>query len=90
MIFAHVVFLLSLAEYERVKGEYRITPAVLAGAKARCIVMHPLPRVDEISPEVDYDPRAVYFRQMKYGLYVRAALLYALLGGANGSTPPLI
>jgi carbamoyl-phosphate synthase/aspartate carbamoyltransferase len=70
-------------EYNRVRDVFKITPAVLQGAKQKCIVMHPLPRVDEISPEVDYDPRAVYFRQMKYGLYVRAALLYAMLGGPN-------
>ena len=44
------------------------------------IVLHPLPRIDEIDPEVDSDPRAAYFRQMKYGLYVRMALLLNILG----------
>ena len=42
--------------------------------------MHPLPRVDEISPEVDNDPRAAYVRQMNHGVYVRQALLLAVLG----------
>jgi aspartate carbamoyltransferase catalytic subunit len=44
------------------------------------IVMHPLPRVNEIAPEVDEDPRAVYFSQAKYGMYVRMALIAKLLG----------
>jgi aspartate carbamoyltransferase catalytic subunit len=44
------------------------------------IVMHPLPRVTEISMDVDADPRAAYFRQMEYGLYVRMALLAMVLG----------
>jgi len=46
------------------------------------IIMHPLPRVGEISMEVDDDPRAAYFRQMEYGLYVRMALLAMVLGKA--------
>jgi aspartate carbamoyltransferase catalytic subunit len=46
------------------------------------IVMHPLPRVTEIAMEVDDDPRAAYFRQMEYGLYVRMALLAMVLGKA--------
>jgi aspartate carbamoyltransferase catalytic subunit len=45
-------------------------------------LMHPLPRVGEISPEVDSDPRAAYFRQMEYGLYVRMALLAMVMGKA--------
>jgi aspartate carbamoyltransferase catalytic subunit len=72
----------SLDDYERVKGAYVITPEVLAGAKEEMIVMHPLPRVGEISMEVDQDPRAAYFRQMEYGLYVRMALLAMVLGKA--------
>jgi aspartate carbamoyltransferase catalytic subunit len=55
---------------------------VLKAAKERMIVMHPLPRVGEISMEVDDDPRAAYFRQMEYGLYVRMALLAMVLGKA--------
>ena len=66
-------------EYERVKGSYRVTTAVMAKAKERMIVMHPLPRVGEISTEVDTDKRAAYFRQMEYGVYVRMALLRLLM-----------
>jgi aspartate carbamoyltransferase len=69
-------------EYEAVKGTYVITPETLAWAKERMILMHPLPRVGEISMEVDDDPRAAYFRQMEYGLYVRMALLAMVLGKA--------
>jgi len=69
-------------EYEQVKGAYVITPETLQAAKERMIVMHPLPRVGEISMEVDDDPRAAYFRQMEYGLYTRMALLAAVLGKA--------
>ena len=44
------------------------------------MVLHPLPRVNEISMEVDSDPRALYFKQAKYGMYVRMALIMSLLG----------
>lgn len=70
------------AEYESVKDAYVITPEVMRAAKDRMIVMHPLPRVGEISMEFDSDPRAAYFRQMEYGLYVRMALLAMVLGRA--------
>jgi aspartate carbamoyltransferase len=70
------------SEYESVKDAYVITPEVMKRAKDRMIVMHPLPRVGEISMEVDADPRAAYFRQMEYGLYVRMALLAMVLGKA--------
>jgi len=70
------------AVYESVKGAYVIDPQVMKAAKQRMIVMHPLPRVGEISPELDDDPRAAYFRQMEYGLYVRMALLAMVLGKA--------
>ena len=69
-------------QYERVKGSYVITPEVLAGARERMVLMHPFPRVGEISFDVDDDPRAAYFRQMEYGLYVRMALLAMVLGKA--------
>jgi carbamoyl-phosphate synthase/aspartate carbamoyltransferase/dihydroorotase len=69
-----------MADYEVVKGSFVITPETLQAAKERMIVMHPLPRVGEISIEVDQDPRAAYFRQMEYGLYVRMALLAMVLG----------
>jgi len=70
------------AAYEKVKGAYVIDPAVMKTAKQDMIVMHPLPRVTEISMEFDDDPRAAYFRQMEYGLYVRMALLAIVLGKA--------
>lgn len=70
------------AEYEKVKGAYVIDPAIMKAAKERMIVMHPLPRVTEISTDFDDDPRAAYFRQMEYGLYVRMALLAMVLGKA--------
>ena len=66
-------------EYENVKNSYLITSKTLLMAKPSMIVMHPLPRINEIDPEVDLDPRAAYFRQVKYGLYVRMALLALLL-----------
>ena len=69
-----------LDQYERIKDVFVITPETLTHAKSGMIVMHPLPRVGEISIEVDEDPRAAYFRQMEYGLYVRMALLAMVLG----------
>jgi carbamoyl-phosphate synthase/aspartate carbamoyltransferase len=64
-----------LAHYERVKNAFVIDNAVMKNAKPNMIVMHPLPRNNEIHEEVDFDPRAAYFRQMRYGLYTRMALL---------------
>lgn len=66
-------------EYTSARGIYIITPENMANMKPRSIIMHPLPRVDEISPEVDRDPRAAYFRQAQNGVYVRMALLHQLL-----------
>ena len=62
-------------DYERAKGKYIIDRQVMDLLPKHGVVMHPLPRVDEISPEVDPDPRAAYFRQARNGLYVRMALL---------------
>lgn len=70
------------AVYDSVKGAYVIDPNVMKAARERMIVMHPLPRVGEITMDVDDDPRAAYFRQMEYGLYVRMALLAMVLGKA--------
>jgi aspartate carbamoyltransferase len=70
------------ADYDKVAGAYVVDPEVMKSAKERMIVMHPLPRVTEISMEFDDDPRAAYFRQMEYGLYVRMALLAMVLGKA--------
>jgi aspartate carbamoyltransferase catalytic subunit len=71
-----------LAQYEKVKNEFVITPEVMKAAKEEMILMHPLPRVGEISMDLDSDPRAAYFRQVGYGLYVRMALLAIVLGKA--------
>ena len=71
-----------LEQYENVKGSYVIGPEAMKSAKEEMIVMHPLPRVGEISMELDSDPRAAYFRQMEYGLYLRMALLAMVLGKA--------
>lgn len=71
-------------EYEKLKGSYVITPDTMSEAKKDMVLMHPFPRVGEISPEVDSDPRAAYFRQMENGLYVRMALLALVLGKYNG------
>jgi aspartate carbamoyltransferase len=71
-----------LAEYDQVKDRYVVDPQLMSRAKARMIVMHPLPRVNEISYAVDSDPRAAYFRQMRNGMYIRMALLAAVLGKA--------
>ena len=62
-------------DYELAKGKYIVDSGVMALLPKHGVVMHPLPRVDEILPEVDADPRAAYFRQAKNGLYVRMALL---------------
>lgn len=71
-----------LAQYEEVKDYYRITPELMQQAKRSTVIMHPLPRVNEIDVRVDSDPRAAYFRQVKNGMYIRMALLAAVLGKA--------
>jgi aspartate carbamoyltransferase catalytic subunit len=68
------------ADYERARGVYIVDGELLQLMKPGAIVMHPLPRVDEIAREVDADPRAAYFRQAQNGLYIRMALLAACLG----------
>ena len=69
-------------QYEEVRDCYEITTELMTRAKPNMIVMHPLPRVGEIHYRVDDDPRAAYFRQVKNGMYVRMALLAAVLGKA--------
>lgn len=69
----------SQAEYDRLKNSLIVDNAVLKHAKSRMIVMHPLPRNAEVSEEVDFDQRAAYFRQMKYGMFTRMALLALVL-----------
>ena len=66
-------------EYERLKDYYILTEEKLKNAKKDMIILHPLPRVNEIAPEVDKDPRAVYFEQTKFGMYGRMALIMKLL-----------
>ena len=70
-------------DYIRLKDSYILDAAKMRPACQDLIVMHPLPRVNEIAYEVDKDPRAVYFRQAKNGMYVRMALILALLGLAE-------
>ena len=72
------------ADYEAVQGAYCIDASVLQALPATGVVMHPLPRMDELHTNVDTDPRAAYFRQMEYGLHVRMALLAWLVEGAVG------
>ena len=67
-------------EYLRMKGFYVLDKAKMAMAKENMYVLHPLPRVNEISVEVDDDPRAAYFKQAQFGVYVRMALILTLLG----------
>lgn len=66
-------------EYMRMKGYYILDKTKMELAKDDMIVLHPLPRVNEISVEVDDDPRACYFKQVKYGMYMRMALILKLL-----------
>src|SRR5574344_1484610 len=67
-------------DYIRLKDSYILDKEKMTLAKPDMIVLHPLPRVNEISPDVDNDPRAAYFKQVKYGMYVRMALIAKLTG----------
>jgi aspartate carbamoyltransferase len=69
-----------LSEYEKVKGSYIINREFIDRLKKKITILHPLPRVDEINPDVDSYPGAAYFRQMRNGVYVRMALLAMILG----------
>ena len=66
-------------EYKKFKGCYQIDGKLVRRMKAKSIIMHPLPRVGEILPEVDNSPKAVYFKQARYGLFIRMALLKYIL-----------
>lgn len=66
-------------DYVRLKNYYILDEAKLQKAKPDCYVLHPLPRVNEIAVDVDDDPRAAYFRQVQYGVYIRMALILTLL-----------
>ncbi|HUZ01329.1 MAG TPA: aspartate carbamoyltransferase [Thermomicrobiaceae bacterium] len=70
----------SEADYEAARGRYIIDPDAMRLLRSEAILMHPLPRVDEIASDVDQDPRAVYFSQARNGVFVRMALLDLLLG----------
>ncbi len=67
-------------DYIRLKDSFILDASKMSYAKKEMYILHPLPRVNEISTEVDNDPRAVYFKQAKYGVYVRMALIMTLLG----------
>ena len=67
-------------DYIRLKDSYILDNQKMSLARKNMIVLHPLPRVNEINPEVDDDPRAAYFKQVKYGMYVRMALIAKLVG----------
>jgi len=69
-----------LADTMVIDFSYAVTREDMERAKENLVLMHPLPRVGEIPPELDSDPRAAYFRQMKYGLYVRMGILVAMIG----------
>ena len=71
------------AEYAKVKGVYRVDQKSLSNAKKDMIILHPLPRVDEISPDVDALPQARYFQQVRNGVVVRMALLSLVLGAVQ-------
>lgn len=68
------------AEYAKVKGAYKIDTQTIKAANKEMIILHPLPRVDEIAPEVDKEPQAKYFQQVRNGMLVRMALLSLVLG----------
>lgn len=70
---------LDMEEFERVRNSFVLDCEKMQGAKEKMAVLHPLPRVNEIKPEVDSDPRAAYFRQVENGKFVRMALIYSLL-----------
>ncbi|MBQ3527812.1 MAG: aspartate carbamoyltransferase [Clostridia bacterium] len=70
-------------DYLRLKDSYILTPEKLESAKDSLCIMHPLPRVNEISTAIDSDPRAAYFRQVNYGKYIRMALILKLLSEAG-------
>ena len=74
---------ISEEEYLRLKDYFVLTAQKMALAKPNMIVMHPLPRINEIATEVDRDPRAVYFEQVKFGMYIRMALIMKLLGASE-------
>ena len=67
------------ADFLKIRSGYNVSKETLSSAKEKMIVMHPLPRVDELNEDMDNDPRAAYFRQVAYGVFLRAALVEAVL-----------
>ena len=74
-------------EYQTQSGNYILDTRKLSMGKPDLIVLHPLPRVNEIAIEVDDDPRAMYFKQAKYGMYIRMALILTVINGDGASQP---
>ena len=72
-----------LADYERVRNAYRIDRAAVERFGEGLKILHPLPRVNEVDPDVDAHPGALYFQQVRNGVTVRMALLHAILGGRS-------
>jgi carbamoyl-phosphate synthase/aspartate carbamoyltransferase len=67
------------ADFLKIRSGYNVSKETLTHAKEKMVVMHPLPRVDELNEDLDSDPRAAYFKQVAYGVFMRAALLEAVL-----------
>ena len=80
----------SIEEYERQKGVYVLDRAKLSLAKKDLKILHPLPRVDEITNDVDDDPRAKYFQQAEYGMYARMALIMNMIEKGKDIIPPKV
>ena len=79
----------SSKEYRRLKDVFVLTNELMRTAKSDMLVLHPLPRYGEILSEVDNDPRAVYFKQVRYGMFIRMALLYDFLHQSKTAPPPV-
>jgi len=77
-------------EYRRLKDVYILTKKMLENARADMLIMHPLPRYGEITPDVDTDPRAVYFEQARLGMLIRMALLLQFMHLPRLSPPPVV
>lgn len=67
-----------IEDYQAVKDDFILTPTLVKKMKKDAVILHPLPRVNEIAPAIDSDPRAQYFQQVKNGLFLRMALLRQL------------
>ena len=79
----------SSAEYRRLKGVFVLTKELVDTARPDMLVLHPLPRYGEIAPEVDSDPRAAYFDQARFGMFIRMALLHDFLNLPRLAPPPV-